>query len=191
MIIGLDLSINSTGMAVYDGKDVEVSVISTEKGMNYYDRIHFIWEKIQSKTLSYSGKPSDFFIEDYSFGAFGKSSSVTTLAELGGFIKVSLHNHRLCNKFALVPVTVIKKFICGFGNAKKSDMKLEFYKKFNFSYKTDDEVDAHSLLILGAAASGVNIYSRNWIGYETNCIDKVKGLLYPGATLTDRLSRVQ
>lgn len=197
MIVGLDLSLNSTGIALfYDDPTnpkngtVEVGVIATNRDMNFYDRIHYIWEQIQTKVFTQTGRPASFFIEDYSFGAFGKSSSVTKLSELGGYIKVNLHIHGLCNSITLVPATVIKKFICGFGNAKKSDMKLEFFKKYALSYKTDDEVDAHSLLILGAASLGKDLYTKSWTGYETECIRKVKGLIYPSATLVDRLSRI-
>lgn len=197
MIVGLDLSLNSTGIALaYDDSNspkygsVDVSIITTDRNTNYYDRIHYIWDQIQTKVFTQTGRPASFFIEDYSFGAFGKSSSVTKLAELGGYIKVNLHTHGLCNMITLVPATVIKKFICGFGNAKKSDMKLEFFKKYELSYKTDDEVDAHSLLILGAASLGKDLHAKAWTGYEMDCIKKVKGLIYPSATLVDRLSRV-
>lgn len=144
-ILGLDLSLSSTGFCTVDMPSGETSygVIKTALSEDIYGRYAYILSAV-TKLLFVN---SVVLIEDYSFGSFQNSSSVTKLAELGGIIKHSLYNKG--TEMYLIPPTKVKKFLCGNGKAKKEDMKLAAYKRFGIEPKTSDEVDAYTLAYIG------------------------------------------
>lgn len=147
-IIGLDISLTSTGISVISpsGKFVGSEVVTTDRdGYNSrMDRINYIIEKIYSVLNSYKNKY--VVIEHY---AFGKYDSAYTLAELGGAIRYTLYKDGI--EFLEVVPTVLKKFFTGSGNAKKEDIKAWIYKRYNVEFmdKTNDEADAFVCAVYG------------------------------------------
>ena len=171
-IIGLDLSLTSTGVAVYD-EDTDCITTDVIKTCNkhtdterYYTILHRISNYFISKNV--------FFIEGYSFGSFSKSSSMSKLIELGGIIKYDLWLKGV--PYIKVPPTTLKKFITGKGNAKKEDIKLAVYKKYGREFKTSDEADAFSLVVLGIKYCKTPSDKFKGITQsEEGCLAKVRG----------------
>ena len=143
-IVGLDLSLNSTGICVMTEDSVFTESITPGKNQDRNDRVNDILTAI----LLHVDKDSVCLIEDYAYAAFPGSSSVTILAEINGIIK-----HDLWTKFIpyhTVSPTTIKKFLTGSGKAKKEDMKLKGYIKYGREFRTSDEVDAYVLADIGS-----------------------------------------
>lgn len=94
-------------------------------------------------------------IEGFSFGS--KGSRLFQIAENAGVLKYVLNQHGY--KFAVVPPTVIKKFLSGKGNSKKIVMIESFIQKTGLKlheeFKSskidvkpvDDLVDAYALAV--------------------------------------------
>jgi len=181
LIIGLDLSLTSTGVSIYSLAEDSITTesIKTSNKNSYMQRYKIILDRLLE--IDHFTLPcSIYFIEGYSFGSFGKSSSMSNLIELGGIIKYDLTNRE---RFYIdVPPTVLKKFVTGKGNAKKEDIKLALYKKYHKEFKNSDEADAYALTMFGlkylALASSLN---SNTTAAEKECILKVRGLHGPKA----------
>ena len=175
LIIGLDLSLTSTGVSVYSISEntIITESIKTSNKNSYMQRYRIILDRI-TEIDHFIVPAAIYFIEGYSFGSFGKSSSMSNLIELGGIIKYDLTNRE---RFYIdVPPTVLKKFVTGKGNAKKEDIKLALYKKYHKEFKNSDEADAYALTMFGlkylALASNFN---NNTTAAEKECILKVRG----------------
>lgn len=146
VIIGLDLSLTSTGVVVLTGENsiskIENFVLTSKnRGVirlnNYADHTLELMAKYE---------PDLVVIEGY---AFGRPNQMAALGELGGVVKNLFYNYG--QEYIIVPPTRLKKFVCGRGNAKKDEMRLEVYKRWGFEAKTDDEIDAYGLARIGRA----------------------------------------
>jgi Holliday junction resolvasome RuvABC endonuclease subunit len=143
-IIGLDLSLSSTGYHTLVGELVSGN-IGTE-GLGGMERVDFILARIAE--LVHEG---DFVvIENNAFNAMGSARS--KLAELNGIIKFWLWRRKI--QYALVAPTTLKKFILGGGKGEKSLILREVYKTYGLNAGTDDEADACVLAHIGACLIG-------------------------------------
>ena len=176
LIIGLDLSLTSTGVCVYSITEdsVVTESIKTSNKNSYMQRYKIILDRI-TEIDHFMVPAAIYFIEGYSFGSFGKSSSMSNLIELGGIIKYDLNNRE---RFYIdVPPTILKKFVTGKGNAKKEDIKLALYKKYHKEFKNSDEADAYALTMFGLKYLAlVSNFNSNTTAAEKECILKVRGL---------------
>lgn len=166
-VVGLDLSLNSTGLCVMEENSVFTKTITPDKNQTMDNRVNDILKEI----LCHVDKDTHVFIEDYAYASFPGSSSVTILAEINGVIK-----HALWSKFIpyyKVPPTTLKKFLTGSGKAKKEDMKLKGYIKYGREFKTSDEVDAFVLAEIGALICGVRNRTLSMMEDELLCKLKV------------------
>ena len=176
LIIGLDISLTSTGMGIYSISEGTLTTesIKTNNKSPYMERYRTILDRIKEiDHFIVSG--SIFFIEGYSFGSFGKSSSMSNIIELSGIIKYDLTIRE--RTYVDVPPTILKKFITGKGNAKKEDIKLALYKKYQKEFKNSDEADAYALTMFGLKYLAVNSsFNGSPTAAEKECILKVRGL---------------
>ena len=176
LIIGLDLSLTSTGIGVYSFLEDTVSTetVKTTNKCSYMERYKSILDRLQG--IDHFLLPSSiYFIEGYSFGSFGKSSSMSNIIELSGIIKYDLTWKG--REYIDVPPTILKKFITGKGNAKKEDIKLALYKKYQKEFKNSDEADAYALTMFGLKYLAVNSsFNGSPTAAEKECILKVRGL---------------
>jgi crossover junction endodeoxyribonuclease RuvC len=174
LIIGLDLSLTSTGISIYNIlEDVFTSeAVKTSNKYSYVERYKKILDRIID--IDHFLEPgSFFFIEGYSFGSFGKSTAMSNLIELGGIIKFDVVNRG--RQYIDIPPTILKKFITGRGNAKKEDIKLGIYKKYQREFKTSDEADAFALAVFGVKYLEIPTTQFGKLTLlEKECIDKVK-----------------
>jgi crossover junction endodeoxyribonuclease RuvC len=181
LIIGLDLSLTSTGVSIYSISDdtIVTESIKTSNKNSYMQRYRIILDRI-TEIDHFIVPAAIYFIEGYSFGSFGKSSSMSNLIELGGIIKYDLTNRE---RFYIdVPPTVLKKFVTGKGNAKKEDIKLALYKKYHKEFKNSDEADAYALTMFGLKYLEIGSkLTTIATTSEKECILKVRGLHGPKA----------
>jgi crossover junction endodeoxyribonuclease RuvC len=150
-IIGIDLSLNATGVCSSQSSQIFNTIhgygfIEVEPKSKGIPRWNMIREAIRS-ILSEVGRNSVVFIEGYSFGAH--SRSVTGLAEIGGIIRMDLHDHGV--KFIEIPPTVLKKFVTGKGICKKDIILKEVYRRWNMDLSSHNLADAFGLVKLGEA----------------------------------------
>lgn len=156
-VIGLDLSLTSTGAVVIspggewgrgqgDPHTESMVIKSKFKGEA---RLEHLREQVMA--LVGFNQPDLIVIEGY---AFGRPNAMAPLAELGGVIKHSLYVAGW--PFIVVPPTRAKKFACGKGNAKKDEVRLGVYKRWGFEAPTNDEVDAYVLARIGLAYLGLD-----------------------------------
>jgi hypothetical protein len=170
-IVGLDLSVARTGIAFWRPGAEPFGLVRTQslswagdahesQGMA---RLRWYRDEIESRVKygpmegALSGAHTHSMvgidlavIEGYSFGA--KGAGVYQLAELGGAIRLMLHERGI--PFAVVPPAVLKKFVTGNGIAAKDQMRLEMFKRFGIEALTNDEIDAAGLALMGAYALG-------------------------------------
>lgn len=171
--IGLDLSLTSTGVCSFITNPVALitRVIKTSNKLTYAQRYNKIIESILSE-YSISTITSTF-IEGYSFGSFGKSSSMSYLIELGGILKFKLYREGI--NYVIVPPTLLKKFISGKGTSKKEDIKLHIYKKYGQEFESSDAADAYALVAMGVAYDcGKSINGKNLTSAEIECISRLR-----------------
>lgn len=176
LIIGLDLSLTSTGIGVYSLAEdcIYTKSIKTSNKNSYMSRYKEIVNAIQ-EIDHFLSVGSLFFIEGYSYGSFGKSSFMSNLIELGGIVKYDLVSRGRI--YIDVPPTILKKFITGKGNAKKEDIKLGLYKKYHKEFKNSDEADAYALTIFGLKYLEIcSIFNVSSTTYEKECLSKVRSL---------------
>jgi hypothetical protein len=161
-IVGLDLSIRSTGWCVYYGTPkngyFETGTIGTKLGqkkklldreryLKPYDTFCKIREWIESE--KFNRRNTIFVIEDF-IGSGNGSRSVVDMAELGGLVKGYLEDRKYT--FYLVSPGTWKKFIHK-GNMRKPKKKsepyevgLHVYDKYGVEFETTDETDAYSMV---------------------------------------------
>ena len=170
-VIGLDLSLNSAGIARLHVARKGWDSKAVTSGNCPADPIWKRFSAVAKDVLKLVGKNDIVFIEDY---AFGKRSSLTVLAELGGIVRFMIW--RLTGHWPFsVPITALKKFATGRGSAKKEDIKLALYKKHRLEFKTNDEADALVLAQIGALLLGFGCpiperENRKWYGYEQDTV---------------------
>jgi crossover junction endodeoxyribonuclease RuvC len=160
-IIGLDISLTGTGVAVYSSstRSIYTVCIRTKPQKDWYGRIKTILSAVL-KEVQGSGEeyePILVCVEGFAFGARGK---VFEIAELSGVIKYHLTQVYDCN-LVQIPPTSVKKYITGKGNANKDVMLKEVYKVYNFDSDNDNEVDAFALLVMGLDMIGESLIPLN------------------------------
>lgn len=155
-IVGLDLSLTSTGVVILEkGKIVIEKVIKSKPNgdgpIQEMVRLNSIIDGINAILLKH--KPVDMvLIEGLAFMA----RNTTALVQLAG-LNYMIRNFLLNNKdllglkegMVIVAPTTLKKFITGKGNANKEIMMLEVYKQYGVSLYDNNINDAFSLAKVG------------------------------------------
>lgn len=150
-IIGVDLSLTATGMCASGGP----STISPPKGMTGMERLNWLQAVIRGCILSPEETEEEHrqtlvVFEGLSYGS--NDPSAQERAGLAYLLRHALYTRGV--PYLLVPPTTLKKFVTGKGNAEKSLMLLEVYKRFGVSAANDNEADAVGLYYIGMAYAG-------------------------------------
>lgn len=178
-VVGIDPSLTSLGFARIS-EDGSVQVVDTFGTKADYGIMPERWLVIIKGVLAHI-KPNDIvFIEDYAYGkATGtkkkgekSDSSVITLAELGGVLKLSVFNRT--KRFPLTVASSTLKSYLGDGKMKKDLMPKEIYKKIGIDCKTHDEYVALALADLGWLVSGRPPLRDKWYQYEVKACKTVR-----------------
>jgi Holliday junction resolvasome RuvABC endonuclease subunit len=146
-VLGIDLSLNGTGLCVLGGDGVikhsERITLNTNKAnkIKGFKRVQFVKRSIFKIIKDY--KITHIAIEGYSFGSKGRS--IIDLGEMGGVIRNSVMEEYPHIIMIEVPPKSLKKIYAGNGNADKDMMAAEIQKKYNHTFETNDECDAYAL----------------------------------------------
>lgn len=152
-IIGLDLSLTNTGVAIIeDGKLVHSCLIKSKpQGDRHIDELKRILGIVNS-IVELMVKPDLVVIENLAFMAQG--TSLTQLAGLSYIVRSVVMD--MGAKFVLVAPSTLKKFITGKGNGDKNLVLMEVYKRWDVSFTNDNEADS-----FGLAQIGVELLASN------------------------------
>lgn len=139
-IVGIDASLTSTGIAVFE--DGDIKTLAIQSGLTGPERLIEIRNKVQDVVTG----ADMVLIEDY---AFSRGDKAHQIGELGGVLRVMFCEMDL--RVIKVAPSAVKKFATGKGNAKKELMIKEVYKRWKFECDTNDEADAYTILQIGLA----------------------------------------
>jgi len=142
-IVGLDVSLTSTGIAWSTGRMLLTYAIKPDMPNQEMPRYMKILDEIDK--ICKKVNPHVVIMEDYSFGSRGRS--IYQYGELVGIIKQYFHINNL--KCITIPPSSLKKFVTGKGNASKEDMCAAAQARFGRSFdakKENDECDAFCLV---------------------------------------------
>lgn len=144
-VVGLDLSLQSTGWARADG--ATGTIRSHQVGCPRLTEIRTAILHIAKDP------PADFVaIEGYSFGSRNGGERI---GELGGVVRVALFGNGI--PFVEIPPATLKKYATGRGNAKKPDMRMALYQRTGVDLDDDNQVDAWWLRAFALARYGAPV----------------------------------
>ena len=161
-IVGLDLSLTSTGMCVNGDAG---SMSTTLKGI---PRLNCISSMITNR-LSEVSDPA-VCIEGYSFGS--RNSQAHSIGELGGVVRMALWKRDI--PWVDIPPTCRAKFATGKGNAAKNEVVSSISARTGIVWSgkgADDMCDAWILEEMGRVHFGIARYE--WPQVNLSAMDKV------------------
>ena len=146
-IIGLDLSLLSTGVAIINRGKITLRTITTSPKTPTYERIErIIAFLIEYQCFNSMCQSAELVMIEKPFGILGNGK---ILVELLGIVKWYLFS----DNQGTIPImeisqTSLKKYATGYGNAQKIDMVNKAYEEFGIR-GNNDEIDAFWLAQLG------------------------------------------
>ncbi len=154
-VVGLDLSLSSTGIALPDGTTVTqgYSLPADATDAERCDRIDHIRRAVFTSVIDNCCCTGPALIrplvvvEGFSFGS---PQGATEAGGLGWAVRIALHLNSV--PFAVVAPPTLKKFATGKGNAGKDDMKLAALQRFDVAFTgagSGDRCDARWLQEMG------------------------------------------
>jgi crossover junction endodeoxyribonuclease RuvC len=161
-IMGLDLSLTSTGYAV-DGK---IGVISTKHRGG--QRLSVITKSVLDLCLD--EKISCVIIEGYSFAS--RNSQAHSIGELGGCIRMMLWENKI--PYVEIPPTSRAKFATGRGNSAKTEVISSISAMTGLVFSgsgSDDMCDAWILREMGMAYMSASGYT--WPKINMTALEKI------------------
>lgn len=165
-VMGIDASLTATGLAVINGTKLFSDVLSPPKDQNR-GPARLSWFKDMFSVAIRTHHPELIFIEGYGFGAKNQAHS---LGELGGILKVCIHESGV--PFQIAPPTVLKMFATGKGNAEKDAVSKELFKRYGVDLMNNNAVDAAGLAIMALAAQD-ETFRKTLTQPQTRAMSKV------------------
>lgn len=148
--IGLDPSLTGFGVAaVGPGLDSTWLLSPKKRGVDRLLEISYSLSDLFADIQRGEARIADVAIED----TVRASYSASALGELAGTVKITCHTvlEGQARYPLKVPPATLKKFATGRGNAKKVEVMLSAYKKWDKEFTDDNEADAY---VLARIASG-------------------------------------
>lgn len=166
IVVALDLSLTSTGVAYGDTSDLQSVRFATIKTPSVMGarRLASIIDAIESYLDSVH--PVLVAMEGYAMGV-GRSGRVFDIGELGGVVKLTLFNRRI--PYLIVPPSSLKLYVTGNGRAEKDEVMGVLKKWFKVKFKTSDEADAFGLFLLSEYRRKFLTGTRQWTGFDAEC----------------------
>lgn len=167
-IIGLDLSLSRTGVAMVDGCE---SIVPKTRG---YGRLAFIRDEV----LAAAGRRTTVaVIEGYSMGGQRGSSGVgQMIGELGGVVRLALYE--LGVRIVLVPPASLKKFAVGDidqADRTKKAVTERAQATLPWPVANHDEADACWLRVIGLHLFGLS--GTEVTPWRQEVVDQMLGVL--------------
>lgn len=141
-VVGIDLSLTATGIALSDG----TYTIKSKPMDDRLERVKRIWDEV----YKYLSSPDIIVLEHYSFGSKGRA--VFDIAEMGGIVRWELSGRGY--PVAEVSPSSLKLYGAGKGNADKIAMAVSASKRAGMEFPNDNECDAWWLRQMGLAYYG-------------------------------------
>jgi len=139
VVVGLDLSLRSTGVCVNDiAHNHLTGILLEEKKLLGAARLSSIRHRILDTLYTY--RPSLVAIEGYSFGSMNRLADI---GELGGVVQVELQELHI--PFIVVSPKMLKKFVTGSGSASKETVIKAVASRYGYVTGSDDIADATAL----------------------------------------------
>lgn len=142
-ILGLDLSLTSTGYVVLDDDQVvwHGSVGSTTlhdvDRLEYFDR--WIRETLAPAKMVL-GRDDFVAIEGYSYGSPQAHTRAFGIGELGGVMKLAIHQAGI--PMHIIAANTWKKVLCGKGGLAKDLVRVELFKRYQVEFASQDTLEA-------------------------------------------------
>lgn len=156
-IVGLDLSLTETGVAVYRSDRVAIittySIHSTAKGI---PRILEIRNLVVEEIVRFTGV-QHVVIEGLALQS--RTGSALDRAGLWFLVTTALYKREI--PVYVVPPMTLKKFITGKGNSDKNIVLREIYKRWHYEAPNDNEGDAYGLCRMGLCLAGLREPDNN------------------------------
>lgn len=197
MRVGLDVSLNSTGVVInIDQKITLHKIISELKGrhssdctIHSYDRVFsnddysienickiISGEKLANKIkdiimdafMNSDATEISIRMEGSAMGSFGNKSRGDDMTNFSALTKRKMISIKQVKTITIVPPTTLKKFATGKGNAKKDEIVLKFYEIFpEYNRSTKDDDIADAYFLSQIEKEVANITVWNRDLYET------------------------
>lgn len=169
-IIGLDLSLSSTGWFIID-QQVQYGQLKTtpKQFKNPIERVEYIADYLINKIKEHDGVDL-VIMQDYFVGQ--QSETVIKLAMLGTIVRYKLLENNI--GYLTVMPTQIKKFQTGKGNGHKDNILKSVYKKHGYDIQSNNTADACAIAFLGQAYLEYTIDSKkDFTKYELQVLKKI------------------
>ena len=149
IVVGLDLSLTSTGIAWLDLDDRNHGCATIHTEPDHADPMHGARLEIIKNSVWYAIRDADHVVvEDLPNGAKG----VAYTARVHAIVGWMLARDRI--PYTLVPPATLKMFALGKGVGTKTEMTLAASRRLGYEGHSDDESDALWLAHLGAHLLG-------------------------------------
>ena len=137
----MDLSLTSTGYVLLDDQVIEDVVwhgCVGSKELRDVERLQmfdtWIRDAMRPRIVDRVA------IEGYSYGSPAGHTRAFGLGELGGVIKLAIHQAGI--PLHIIAANTWKKVLCGKGGLKKDQVRLELFKRFGVEFTSQDTLDA-------------------------------------------------
>ena len=161
-IMGLDLSLTSTGISINGSTQVVSTKLKGAERLSVMNQTILEIAKAQNVDI--------VLIEGYSFAS--RSGQAFSIGELGGCVRMTLWENRI--PYVEIPPTCRAKFATGRGNASKGEVISAISAKTGIIFSGasgNDECDAWVLEQMGQAKLNDSAYE--WTKEQLSALDKV------------------
>lgn len=147
-MVGLDLSLTSTGWAIGANGSARTGRFLPPKG---HDRgvQRLAWVRDSVLELVHHAAADVVALEGY---AFGRMNQAHHLGELGGVVRLALSEAGV--PWVEVPPSSLKLYATGKGNAGKEEVLAAAIRRLSYGGHSNDEADALWLLMMAGAHYG-------------------------------------
>ena len=150
-VVGIDASATGTGLAAVDLDGRLLATTQLHYSTDGVLRLRDIQNGVADFLYDLGAKVIHVVMEQYAFAVGRGGSQSHKLGEVGGAIKLVLHDilsEPVC--FPSTPaISQVKKYCLGKGNGKKEQMLKGVLKKWGADLDTNDEADAYTLARIG------------------------------------------
>lgn len=141
-IVGLDLSLNSTGVALPSG-----ATLRHQPRCTGVERL--AWHRDAIAAALAANVVDLAVLEGY---AYGRHNGAAALGELGGVVRLALADAGV--PVVVVPPAALKLYATGKGNASKDEVFAAAIRRLDYEGSSNDECDALWLRAMGMDACG-------------------------------------
>lgn len=135
-VVGLDLSLTSTGVATVTATMTATERVTPPRGCTGTARLRHIRDAVTNRVAGV--RPDLVTVEGYSYGS--RVTHAHSLGELGGVIRLALTETGV--HWVAIPPATLKRYATGRGNADKHEMVAAAIRRLRYDGSSPDEADA-------------------------------------------------